>query len=228
MEMKSIFLASVLVAGIASLASAQIVAWDVTGHGSPPDLTLAASSSDPNLASVPSLGRVGIGGTAAVNSFNSTNWNITATLATNNDYITFSVAAAAGYQLNMTSLDYAMNGSNTAPGTDQWGFSTDGGATWTMETPFNLHNPAVSALSNWDFADVSASSVEFRFWAYGNLSIVNGTAAVTGTTRIQNIAGNDLILNGTVTAIPEPSTLCLIGFGLAGMLAFSRRRFSRS
>ena len=43
-----------------------------------------------------------------------------------------------------------------------------------------------------------------------------------------NIAGNDLILNGTVTAVPEPSTLTMIGLGMVGTLAFARRRFSRS
>ena len=166
--------------------------------------------------------------TAAVNSFNSSNWNITASLSTNDFYITFTVSAAAGYQLNMTSLDYAMNGSNTAPGTDQWGFSTDGGATWTMEDPFHVHNPQVSSVSNWDFADVSATSVQFRFWAYGTTSISGGTSSIGGTTRINNISGNDLVLNGTVSAIPEPSTLSLIGLGIVGMLAFSRRRFSRS
>ena len=213
---------------VVASSSAQIAAWDVQGSGSPAVATLAATNSDPNLASVPSLGRVGIGGTAAANSFNSTNWNITATLATNNDYITFSVAAAAGYTLNMTSLDYAMNGSNTAPGTDQWGFSTDGGSTWTMEPVFNMKFAQQTATTNWDFADVSATSVEFRFWAYGTASINGGTAAVTGTTRINNVAGDDLVLNGTVTAVPEPSTLSLIAVGLFGMMVFARRRFSRN
>lgn len=212
----------------ASKSSAQIAAWDVSGHGSPVDVTLAASTSDPNLSSVPALGRVDVGASAAANSFSASNWNVTATLATNDNYFTFTVNAAAGFQLNMTSLSYAMNGSNTAPGTDQWGFSTDGGTTWTMENAFNVHNPQVSSLSNWDFADVSAPSVEFRFWAYGTSSINAGVSASGGTTRINNIAGNDLILNGTVTAVPEPSTLSMIGLGLFGMLAFARRRFSRS
>jgi PEP-CTERM motif-containing protein len=212
----------------ASRSSAQIAAWDVQGTGSPAVVTLAATTFDPNLSAAPVLGRVDVGGTAAANSFNSSNWNITATLATNDNYLTFTVNAAAGYTLNMTSLSYAMNGSNTAPGNDQWGFSSDGGATWTMEPTFNVHNPQVSSLSNWDFADVSVTSVEFRFWAYGTNSIAGGTSSIGGTTRINNIAGNDLILNGTVTAVPEPSTLSMIGLGLFGMLAFARRRFSRS
>jgi hypothetical protein len=86
-----------------------------------------------------------------------------------------------------------------------------------MENAFNLHQPQVATLSNWDFADVSATSVEFRFWAYGTNSIYNTTSLIGGTTRINNIAGNDLILNGTVTAVPEPSTLSMIGLGLFGM-----------
>lgn len=230
--MKTFIITGSMVAAVLVLAvsksSAQIAAWDVSGSGSPAVATLTATTSDPNLSAAPVLGRVDVGMTAAANSFNSSNWDITATLATNDNYITFSVSAAAGYQLNMTSLSYAMNGSNTAPGTDQWGFSTDGGVTWTMEDPFNMHQPAVSSLSNWDFADVSATSVEFRFWAYGTNSIIGATSSIGGTTRINNIAGNDLILNGTVTAVPEPSTLTMIGLGMVGMLAFARRRFSRS
>ena len=224
----SVVLASVLMA-VSKSSAQQIVECDVSGHGSPVDATLAASGEAANLASVPSLGRVTTLATAAANSFNSTTWNITATLSTNTNYISFTVAPAAGYQLTLTSLDYAMNGSNTGPGTDQWGFSTDGGSTWTMESPFHVTYASVTSLSNWDFADVVATgSVELRFWAYGLTSINGGTSAANGTTRIQNITGNDLILNGTVAAVPEPSTLSLIGLGVVGLLAFSRRRFSRS
>ena len=124
--MKTFIITGSMVAAVLVLAvsksSAQIAAWDVSGSGSPAVATLTATTSDPNLSAAPVLGRVDVGMTAAANSFNSSNWDITATLATNDNYITFSVSAAAGYQLNMTSLSYAMNGSNTAPGTDQWGF----------------------------------------------------------------------------------------------------------
>jgi hypothetical protein len=225
-QVASMMLAAMVV--VASKTSAQIAAWDVQGHGTPADTTLAASSSAANLTLAPSLSRVTVLGTPTGNSFNSTTWDLTAALATNTNYITFTATAAAGYQLNLTSLDYVMNGSGTAPGTDQWGFSTDSGATWIMETPFNMLNAAPTSSSSWNFTDVSASSVQFRFWAYGTTSINGGVPAAGGTTRIANITGNDLVLNGTVTAIPEPSTLTLIGLGFVGMLAFARRRFSRS
>lgn len=220
---------AVSLAAVAS-SSAQIAAWDVQGHGSPIDVTLAATSSDPNLASIPSLARSGVTAGAAGNSFSASGWNTGATMDVTTNYFTVTLTPAAGYQLNLTSLDFNTCGSNTAPNNDAWGYSTDGGSTWTIETANTLTSNAVKSFT-WDFADFSsASSVEFRYWVWGTNAIV-GTAlsSVNGTTRIANLAGNDLVFNGTVTTVvPEPTTLSLIGFGIFGMVAFSRRRFSRS
>jgi hypothetical protein len=231
--MKKIVIASVAFLTVvvmgATKSSAQVAAWDVAGQGSPFSVTLNANTPAGNLTGVPVLSRGGgLLGNSAANSFGGTNWNNTATFDQTKSYYTFTVTPAGGFQLNLTTLQYTVNGSGTLPNTGQWGYSTDGGTTFTLQTAFTIPQ-AGGALSTWDFADFgSSSAVEFRFWAWGTTAInsVNG-AAVGGSGRIFNTSGNDLVLNGSVDVIPEPSTLSLIGFGILGMVAFARRRFNR-
>ena len=215
---------------LAAQASALILAWDVTGHGSPFDATLGASTVAANLDTTDGydiLSRVGLTGAAAGNSFSSTTWNNTSTFNAANKYITFTINPLAGYQLNLTDLRAAMNGSPAAPNNGRWGYSLDGGTTFTYESDYATPTAATSTLNNvFDFTDFSTTStVVFRFWEWGAVSISGGAANAQGTTRIANISGNDLVLNGTVTQIiPEPSTIGLIGLGLVGLVAFARRR----
>ncbi len=110
----------------------------------------------------------------------------------------------------------AFNGSNwlvsfagkTFGGTSTVGveFSTDGvtytsagsASLTTNDTPFSVNLGAVSSHS---------ASVRLNF---SNLS---------GQPIIDNLA-----INGTLTAVPEPGTMLLIGSGLAGLQIFGRRR----
>lgn len=210
-------------------ARAQLLVWDVAGDSSPAELT-ADVLIDSNLVLGPTyntLTRVGVIQNAGANSYNSRNWNLTSTFNENDNYISFKLEPVSGFQMTLTSLQYAINGSNTAPGTGRWGYRVGTGA-FTLQDPFSIPFTLSSSLSIWDFPDFTTDqTVEFRFWAYGSTSINGGTPSANGTVRIGNIAGNDLILNGSTEIIPEPSTAVLVALGLLGAYQFSRRRFNR-
>lgn len=207
-----------------------ILAWDVQGDSSPATL-LADSVVNAALdttAGLNTLSRTGVGQATGANSFNGNQWNLTDTFNTADDYFSFSLSPGAGQTISLSSLDYAVNGSNTGPGNGRWGYSLNGGA-FTLQTAFSILNPQPSSLSSWDFSDfdvTESDTVEFRFWAYGATSVNGGTPSSAGTSRIANLtgAGDDLVLNGTV--IPEPGSMAFMGLGALGMWAFSRRRRS--
>jgi hypothetical protein len=224
----SVVMASMVVLAVSQSSAQSIASWDVGGTGSPFLTTKAAGTSDAFLNSIPVLSRGGgLLGNSGGSSFASTNWNNTANFDQNSAYITITVTPLAGYQLSLTDLKYSVNGSNTLPNQGMWGYS-DGGGAFVDEAQFAI--PFTGAgLVTWNFTPfTTVNSVEFRFWAWGTTSISGGTGSVGGSGRIFNTSGVDLEVDGTTSAVPEPSTLSLIGFGLVGMLAFARRRFSRS
>lgn len=208
--------------------SAVILGWEISGEGSTVVSSSVAETIDVNLdlsSTYNALTRTGLGANTAGNAFPSNSWNLTNTFNESDDYISFSLLPKSGYEMTLESLNYVINGSNTAPGTGRWGYRIGTGA-FVLQDTFSLTFVTPSSLATWNFSDFTTTeAVEFRFWAYGATSIVNGVPAATGAVRISNIAGNDLVLNGSVTVIPEPSAsmLVLAGlFGVAGLRLFGR------
>jgi hypothetical protein len=130
--------------------------------------------------------------------------------ASASDYIQFTFTAADTYLLDTLDFDLAMGGASGPRGFAVTS-NLNGGA-------FNLRGVAalnVGAASQWarysfDFGSLALTdtdTVEVRFHGFS-----------TGT-------GNSFRLdNVSVTAIPEPSTLLLVGAGLLGVLMFRRRK----
>ena len=223
-----------IVAVVAALAFAVqplradvILGWEIQGEGAtfvPTSFADTVISGVITGSTYNGLARTGLTGANAGNSYNSSAWSISNVHSQNNDYIGFTVEADTGFELTLTTLQYVMNGSNTGPNNGRWGYSVGGGA-FTLQDPFTITFALPGSLATWDFADIQTTdSVEFRFWAYGATSINGVVSQSGGTARVGNIAGNDLVLNGTVAVVPEPGSLAMMGLGALGLWAFARRR----
>jgi hypothetical protein len=166
---------------------------------------------------------------ATANVFNSTTLNNTAAVSLTS-YIQFSATANAGYQLDVTSVSFFRQGSNSAPNQLEVRYSTDGFATSTAwgAAP---NTPASGNIITWDFTDFStpiAGTVTFRLYPYGTqrVDLTAPAASATGTFRI-----DDVTINGTVTAaaVPTitPSVASLTGFNyVVGLGPSSNQSFT--
>ena len=131
-----------------------------------------------------------------------------------NVYFTFSVAANAGNELDLSSLTFNVaRGGAATPRDYDIRTSLDGFATsLTGIVAINTARPTFTAVS----VDLSAAqfqnltspmTFQFRFF----------TAGVS-----QNVDFDDITLNGAVVAVPEPNTLAVLA--IAGGWMFRRRR----
>jgi hypothetical protein len=229
---KQTFLAFFAALGLAATSPAQLLSWDVNGVAAT-NVLPANVSIAPNLDAASGyneLSRVGVGGNTTTSTYASTNWNITSSFIEGDKYVTFSLKPDDGYEMTLTQLDYAIWGSNTAPNTARWGYRIGTGA-FTLQDTWTLVN-STSATGLWDFADFTTTeAVEFRFWAFGNVSVTNGVASAGGVVRTPGnsalAAGPDLVLSGSVQVVPEPSTYALLALSGLALASYAARRRQR-
>jgi hypothetical protein len=208
---------------VVSLNADVIVGFDLAGTTTDP---LTANTVAANVTVNQGLARVDLVNSSSANAFGSNGWNISNTFNTDTDYISFSLTAASGYQLNLTDISWTrLNASNTAPNNGAWGYRIGTGS-WVVQSPAFAITLA-NASGAWNFDDISGvtDTVEFRFWAYGATAVNGGTSQAGGGVTFRNsVVGDDLVLNGTVTVVPEPGVLSLLSLGAIAALRFSRRR----
>jgi hypothetical protein len=140
-----------------------------------------------------------------------------------NSYVQFTLNATGLSGIGVTwAAARSSSASNVGASTNRLEYSTDGGATFTI---FSINSLVPQANNIWiaftnDLSGVTAldgnASDVFRIY-YGQ--------AIVPSTGLQSTAGTERLDNLTVYgAIPEPSTVMLVGMGLFGLLAIRRRR----
>ncbi len=193
----NVFLGWVLAAGFSVTTPAQsfgqIYSNTFTGTGACPTqgntpVTSANATGSPLTRSTITCNSTG-------NVFNSTTLNNTASI-NNASYIEFSVTANAGAQLNVTSLSFFRQASNSAPNQLEVRYSTDGFATSTTWGAAPLSTPTGTPIT-WDFADFSVppgTALTFRFYPYGTqrADLTATASSASGTFRV-----DDVTLSGT-------------------------------
>ena len=214
---------AVFAAGLALIAAARadiLAAWDMSGvnaSGTPVFTNTTSAAGITSNSTTLSLGS-GVTPSATANTFGGTTFtaNNLSGAVSSNDYLSWTIQADPGNLITITNVSWnfqrtTTGGSNLTLVSSYDGFTTDvfGLTNFTGAAGGGDANFAVTTISG-------SNSVEFRIYAYN-------AADSAGVDRFRNLAGNDLVVQGTITAIPEPASMLLFGTGV-GVLGLIRRR----
>jgi autotransporter-associated beta strand protein len=213
------------------VSAATLAEWNFTGESSP--VSSVADIIDPGLISGITLTRgPGAASSTASNSFRTTGFQNNGIATSNTDYFQFTMTAAAGQSVSISSINAAVAGTATyaaSPGvSNQFAYSTDGlnftligSPTVVVGTPGTIAPIATTGISA--LQNVSASTtLTFRYYASGQtgtggwgfnspnsttagLTVLGTTQAASGSTSLYWTA-NGSSLGGSGTWNTSAST----------------------
>jgi hypothetical protein len=230
--------AALVTSASSSTEAAVLLSWNTAGNTGT-ETTEPSVSNDAGIVAAPLNLGPGVIGASNGNRFGGNNWfdagNTAAapgsTLSeaiTGNNYIEFVVAPLPGFQFTATSFDFIWDRSSTGPAAVALrssfdSFGADLGQLTGLPQP-NVGTSTFSAIPITGLSDIT-SATTFRLYGFN-------TTAVTGTGGFDTVTGTltpNVIFNGDVTAVPEPTSMALIGmFGVAGMAVRYRRKNASS
>lgn len=148
----------------------------------------------------------------------------------NNRYLAFTLTIADGYTMDLTSLSFNLGGTNTTADT----YTVNAALRTSIDSLNNVGNTVTSSFGN-----TGGGAGSFTLFPKSiDLSSVGSLQGLSGTTTFylhfwdsvdtQNMSMriNNIVLEGTVTSIPEPSSAA-IGAGLVVVVAAGLRRRRR-
>jgi len=165
-------------------------------------------------------------GNGTSQSLSSNNWTL-------GDYYQFQVSTVG---LSGIFLAWSQTGSNTGPKGFTLQYSTDG-TTFTDFTTYTLTNGAWTGPSSYKTANLytydlsavtalnNAATAYFRLMDNSTVAINSANpVATTGSGRVDQFTVSQGFVDITITPVPEPGTVALVGLGLGVVLFGVRRR----
>jgi hypothetical protein len=232
---KTVLIASIFLATVAGVNAQVLLGWNTFGN-------LGTETSESSVLNDPLLSTsnltLGSGVTAAANGnrFGGSGWfdtgntasgNTLAEAIAGNSFIEFVVTPTAGNQFTATSFQFYWDRSGTGPQSVTLRSSFDSFASdlgtasgLTQGGTFTLSTISISGLT-----DVSAATT-FRLYGTGATATAGTGGFDSQLTPVDISTSPNVVLIGTTSVIPEPSTWALIGLGSAFMLWSIRRRRS--
>lgn len=127
----------------------------------------------------------------------------------------FTLTIPSSLVLDLTNVTFDFSGATTSPQVRWLAFKTslDANLTFAQDADTVVRPNFINAdvdLSGALYQGLTGTTVDFAWYSGG---------AGSGDVDIDTI-----VINGTVSAIPEPSSMLLLGLGFAGMFGVSRRR----
>ena len=223
----SFVIAATFVVGFASQIHADILlAWNTFGNLGT-ETSEASVSNDPNIAASSLTLGAGVSGAGNANRFGGNNWFNTGDTAggstfaqafAGNDFIQFTVSPNAGFNFTATSMVFSWDRSASGPSSlvlrsslDGFG-SNLGSVTGLIDSLTTGNTMSISGVS------IVSSATTFRLYGFGGTGTAGTGGFDTGSST------TNVVFNGSVTAVPEPTSIALFCLVVCSSMSFENLR----